>query len=390
MPFYHTKFFEIHIQNLNEVHNVRTNLIIILALVFSAAFSIPAQTPKPSPPKKGDEEEVIKIDSRLVVVPVSVLDASGQPVLGLKAQDFRVSEDNKLQEIARISDADKVPLEIALLFDVSASTDSMFKFEQEIAAKFLQEVMRPEDRATIFTVGERPIIVQPRDSSAKAAAAIITIQPTKQFTAFFDTVSTASGYLQKNAAVGRRKVIIVISDGEDTNSDRIRKAIDEGYQKLGDKINTLDSKKLYEFTKTNRDAANDKEVVRVLQVLQNSDAVFYSINPAGNSFQLNKVSVKGQSNLQKFADETGGTAFLPKILPINSKDSSQNSQNERTNQNILVKIFRQLANELQAQYLVQYYSEADFPVNKYVKLNVDLTNSQNLRLRARQGYFVKN
>ncbi len=364
----------------------RRQPIFILTLFFSLAFSAFAQTTSPTPP----EEDVIKIDSRLVVVPVSVLDANGQPVQGLTANDFRVSEDNKLQEVAQVSDAEKVPLEIALLFDISATTNPMFDFEQEIAAKFLQEVMRPADHATIFTVGERPVIVQARSSAQNSAIAIKRIQPTKQFTAFFDTVSAASDYLEKNAVSGSRKVIIVISDGEDTNSDRIRKAIDSGYQKLGSQINTLDSKKLYEFTRANRDAANDKEVTRVLRVLQNSDAVFYSINPAGNSFQLNKVSVKGQNNLQKFANETGGTAFLPKILPINTKDASQNSQNRRINEDLLVKIFRQLANELQAQYLVQYYSEADFPQNKYVKLDVGLKTPQNYRVRARQGYFVKN
>ncbi|CAN5445044.1 hypothetical protein BH18ACI1_BH18ACI1_03080 [soil metagenome] len=369
----------------------RRHLVFISALIFALTFSVFAQTTQPTPPpNNAEDDEVIKIDSRLVVVPVSVLDRNGQPVLGLKAQDFRVLEENKAQEIAQVSDADKVPLEIALLFDISATTNPMFEFEQEIAAKFLQEVMRSDDRATIFTVGERPVIVQARDSAEKSAIAIKTIQPTKQFTAFFDTVSAASDYLQKNSPTGRRKVIIVISDGEDTNSDRIRQAIDNGYRKLGEKINTLDSKKLYEFTRANRDAANDKELNRVMQTLQNADAFFYSIKPAGNAFQLNKVSIKGQNNLQKFADETGGTAFLPKILPINLKDDSQNSQNKRTNQELLVKIFRQLANELQAQYLVQYYSNADFPQNKYVKLDVGLANPRNFRVRARQGYFVKN
>ncbi len=369
-------------------------IIGILTIIYVFAFSALAQTTQPTPPTKTDkvedDGEVLRIESRLVVVPVSVLDANGQPILGLKAQDFRVLEENKSQEIVQVGDAEKVPLEIALLFDVSASTDSMFKFEQETAAKFLQEVMRPEDRATIFSIGERPIIIQPRDSADKSAIAIKTIQPTKSFTAFFDTVSAASDYLQKNSPPGRRKVIVVISDGEDTNSSYIRKAIENGYRKLGEKINTMDSKKLYEFTRANRDAANDKELVRVMQTLQDTDAVFYSINPAGNSFKLNKLSVKGQNNLQKFANETGGTAFLPKILPINLKDNSQNAQNQQINQDILVKIFRQLANELQAQYLVQYYSEADFPTNKYVKLDVSLQNPQNLRVRARQGYFVKN
>jgi VWFA-related protein len=369
------------------VNKQRSVLVFLLIALFS--FSAFAQTPKTTPPAQ-DDGEVIKVNSRLVVVPVSVTDASGQPVLGLKAQDFRVSEENKAQQIEQVSDAEKVPLEIALLFDVSASTDAMFKFEQETAAQFLKDVMKPEDRATIFTVGSTPRLVQARDAADKAAIAVKSIQPTKSFTAFYDSVAVAAEYLQKNAPQGRRKVVVVISDGEDTNSERIRKAIQNGYNKLGKKIDTIDSKSLYQMTVANRNEASEREQNRVLQSLQNTDAVFYSINPAGSSYQLNKMSVFGQSNLQKFADQTGGTAFLPKFLPINLKDNLQNSSNTKRNQETLTKIFRQLANELQAQYLVQYYSEAEFPANRYVKLDVGLTNPQKLRVRARQGYFVKN
>lgn len=365
----------------------------IFAFIFIAAFastlSALAQTPVPTPPVVEDDGEVIKIDSRLVVVPVSVLDANGQPVNGLKEQDFRVSEDNKVQEVAQVADAEKVPLEIALLFDVSASTDSMFQFQQETAAQFLKDVMRPDDRATIFSVGEGPRLIQARDVADKSAIAIKSIQPTKSFTAFYDSVAVAADYLQKNAPSGRRKVIVVISDGEDTNSDRIRKAVQNGYDRLGEKINTLDSKSLYQLTVANRNEASIREQNYVLKSLQNADTVFYSINPAGSSYQLNKISMFGQSNMQRFADETGGTAFLPKFQPIDLKDQMQNSSNTKRNQETLTAIFRQLANELQAQYLVQYYSDADFPANKYVKLDVGLTAPQKLRVRARRGYFVK-
>lgn len=361
----------------------------IVLLIVLGALSVFAQTPKPTPVNGGDDE-VIKVNSRLVVVPVSVTDASGQPILGLKAQDFRVLEENKSQQIEQVSDAEKVPLEIILLFDVSASTDAMFKFEQETAAQFLKEVMKPEDRASIFSIGSTPRLIQGRDSAEKTAAAIQSIQPTKSFTAFYDSVAAAAEYLQKNAPQGRRKVVVVISDGEDTNSERIRRAIQNGYNNLGKKIDTIDSKSLYQLTVANRNEASAREQNRVLQTLQNTDAVFYSINPAGSSYQLNKMSVFGQSNLQKFAEQTGGTAFLPKFLPINLKDNMQNSSNTKRNQETLTKIFRQLANELQAQYLVQYYSESDFPNNRYVKLNVGLNNPKNFRVRARQGYFVKN
>jgi VWFA-related protein len=346
-----------------------------------------AQTAKPTPPPQDDE--VIKVDSRLVVVPVSVLDSAGQPVLGLKAQDFRIAEEGKQQVIEQVGDAEKVPLEIALLFDISASTDPMFKFEQETAAKFLQEVMRPGDHATVFTIGERPVLVKARDTAENAAQAIKGIIPTKQFTAFYDAVAAASEFLRK-APPGTRRVVVVISDGEDTNSVRIAKAIQDGYSNLGKKIDTMDSKTLYQMTVANRNQASINERNRVLQTLQNADTVFYSINPAGSSYQLNKISMFGQENMQKFAVETGGTAFLPRFAPTDLKDKMQNFTNTKKNTIVLENIFRRLANELRAQYLVQYYSEAEFPNNKYVKLDVGLQNQSGYLLRARQGYFSKN
>ena len=333
-------------------------------------------------------DEIIKVDSRLVVVPVSVIDSGGQPVLGLKAADFRISEESKPQQIEQVSDAEKVPLEIALLFDISASTDPMFKFEQETAAKFLREVMRPGDHATVFTIGERTQLVKARDTAENAAAAITSIIPTKQFTAFYDAVAAASEFLRK-APLGTRRVALIISDGEDTNSVRIAKAIQDGYSKLGKKVDTLDSKTLYQLTVANRNAAALSERNRVLQTLQNADAVFYSINPAGSSYQLNKISMFGQENMQKFAVETGGTAFLPQFSPTDLKDKMQNFSNMKKNTAILENIFRRLANELRAQYLVQYYSEAEYPNNKYVKLDVGLQNQTGRQIRARQGYFAK-
>lgn len=360
----------------------------LFALTAIFSLSLFAQNPTPTPVVENDNDP-IRVSSRLVVVPVSVTDASGQPVLGLTAKDFFVSEENRPQTIERVSDADKVPLEIAILFDVSASTDSMFQFQQETAAKFLQEVMRPEDRATIFTIGERPMMIQARDTSEKSAISIKNIQPTKQFTAFYDTVRVAADYLNKNAPPASRKVIVVISDGEDTNSEGVKNALEAGYRKLGKKIDSLDRKSLFDLTVNNRNEASVREQTRVLKSLQNADTVFYSINPAGSSFQLNKMSQFGQSNLDKFAVQTGGTAFLPKFQPIGLKDNLQNSSNMKKNQETLSTIFRQLANELRAQYLVQYYSEADFAVNRYVNLKVGLNNPRNLKVRAREGYFVK-
>lgn len=358
----------------------------VLAILLLSSFASVAQTATPTP--KLDDDEVIKVDSRLIVIPVSITDANGNPILGLTAMDFRVTEENRSQVIDTVSGADKVPLEIALLFDVSASTDTMFKFELETAAKFLSDVMRPEDRATIFSIGAKPILVQPRDTAVRTATAIRNITPTKEFTAFYDTVAAAADYLKINAPEGSRKVILVISDGEDTNSTRISKAIQDGYRKIN--VNKIDSKVLYELTVKSRNEAGIAERKRILKLLQDVDTVFYSINPAGSSLQLNKMSLAGQEGMQKFATDTGGTAFLPKFQPFDTKDDLQNISNSRKNAEILDRIFRQLGNELRSQYLVQYYSDADFPVGQFVNLSVGLANRPELKIRARQGYFVKN
>lgn len=370
---------------------MRQKITAIIFTLFISSFTVFAQNvPPPPPPLTYEDKEEIKIESRLVMIPVSVTDASGQAVTGLTANDFRVLEENKKQEIAEVGNAEKVPLDIAILFDISATTNAMFEFEQLTAIKFLQNMMKPEDRATIFTIGESPVLVKGRDTAQNAGISIKNIVPTKQFTAFYDTVRIAAEYLNKNTPEGRRKVIVTISDGEDTNSVAIAKAIQNGYQSLGKKFDTLDNKSLYEFTVKSRDQANTKERSNVLKSLQNADTVFYSINPAGSSYKLNKISQIGQANMEKFAVETGGTAFLPKFLPIDLKSEYENSANLRKNSEALEGIFKQLANELQAQYLVQYYSDSEFPNGKYVKINIGVTNKPNIKVRAREGYFVKN
>ncbi|MGE3465761.1 MAG: VWA domain-containing protein [Pyrinomonadaceae bacterium] len=363
------------------------NAISALALAAASLTALIAQTPTPKPTT---DDEIIRVDSRLIVVPVSVTDASGQAITGLTAKDFRILEEGRGQTIESVGNADVVPLEIALLFDVSASTDPMFRFEQETAAKFLRDVMRPIDRASIFTVGQTPTLVQGRDTAEKTIETVMRIGVTKGATAFFDTVRMAANYLRQNSPEGRRRVIVVISDGEDNFSEGVQQAQRTAERKIVDRGPDPQLKRFGKLIALAQETAKTDERAKVLRALQDADIVHYSINPAGSSYLLNKISVFGQENMQRFSDDTGGTAFLPKFQPIDTKDSYQNATNMRKNTELLDKIFRQLANELQSQYLIQYYSESDFPVNKFVKLNVDVATRNTARVRARQGYFVKN
>ncbi|HEV7701801.1 MAG TPA: VWA domain-containing protein [Pyrinomonadaceae bacterium] len=368
----------------------RSSLFCISTIVAVALFAIGAvaQNPTPTPGRIDDPNDVIKVSSRLIMVPASVSDASGNAVAGLTASDFKILEEGRQQTLENVSPGEKVPLEIALLFDVSASTDAMFDYELDTAARFLQGVMRPDDRASVFAIGASPLMVQSRDTVDRAAAAIKTLRPTKNYTAFYDTVRLAADYLIRNAPEHSRRVVLVISDGEDTNSTRVAKAIQDGYRKID--VNKIDDKTRYQLTVKSSLDASLAERQRVLQLLQNADTVFYSINPAGNSYQLNKISVFGQENMDKFAADTGGTAFVPRFKAMDAKLSYDKATNIRLNGEMLDQIFRQLANELRSQYLVQYYSETDYPNGRYVKLDVAVPTRPGVKIRARQGYYAKN
>ena len=94
-------------------------------------------TPTPKPPEK-EVLDVVRVTSNLVMVPVSVTDNQGQAIQGLQVKDFRLDEEGKQQEIAEIGDPEQIPLDIAILFDISSSVGSkgFFTFQQEAAAAF--------------------------------------------------------------------------------------------------------------------------------------------------------------------------------------------------------------------------------------------------------------
>src|SRR5687768_15732488 len=183
----------------------------------------PKPTPTPTPPEK-EVIDVIRTTSNLVMVPVSVTDREGQAVQGLTKTDFRLQEEGKQQEIAEIGDPEQVPLAIALLFDISSSVSQkgFFQFQQNAAATFLKQVMKPNDRAAVFTIATQPTMVQPLSTAEVAAAKILTIPAATSAvaTAFYDTVSAAAAYLE-TAPSQYRRVIVVITDGDDNNSKRI-------------------------------------------------------------------------------------------------------------------------------------------------------------------------
>ena len=362
---------------------------VFLSLLFLSTHSIAQTTPKATPPPT-DDGEVYKVNSRLVIVPVSVTNAAGDPVLGLGINDFRISEENRAQTIEAVGNAESVPLEIALLIDVSGSVNPLFELEKSAAAQFLQTVMKAHDRATIFLIGDQPIAGLERGNSAQTADKVRSIVPSGKFTAFYDTVTSAAAYLKKSAPERSRRVIVALTDGEDNWSNLIRDAASSPYRNVD--VNSLNQQKRQELREQSAaatDTLHKTAQAKITRELQDADTVFYVINPTGASVKLNKISMRAQSGLERFASETGGTSFLPAFLPTATTSALENASNDKKNMVLLDKIFKQLANELRAQYLIQYYSEGEYPNNKYVKVNVGLTNSAGRSVKAREGYYAK-
>jgi len=328
----------------------------------------PTPTPKPAEPEV--ITDVIRTTSNLVMVPVSVTDQTGNAVQGLQVADFRLDEEGKQQEISGLGNPEQVPLAIALLFDISSSvgTKGFFASQQRAAATFLKLVMKPADKAAIFTITGTPNLIQPLSSSDASATKMLTIPAATSSvpTAFYDTVDAAAKYLTDKAPSNYRRVIVVLSDGDDNFSTLTRGL------SLADYNATVTGQQAAAGTRTGLQQAHQRAVAGVQKTVQQADAIFYSVNPGGPSIKLNQIAMRAERGMESIAETTGGTAFVP--------DSDQD----------LERVFRQVAAELRGQYLLQYYADSEkVPAGQFRRIQVNVPARNDVRVRARQGYYSK-
>src|SRR5262252_6241541 len=288
--------------------------------------AVPTYKPKPTPTPPPIEYEVVKVTSNLIVVPVSVTDSQGQPVLGLKQGDFRIEEDGRPQQIAQLGDPEQVPLDIALLVDVSGSVVSRFDFEQKAAASFIKQVLKPEDRATVFAIDTTPRLIQRLTTADVASQSVMTIKPSNSYTAFFDSVLSAAKYLDESSTSGRRRIAVIISDGDDT-----ARILDISTVKPGDGTLQLASVEAQQ-------QMLQRSLIETERAVQRAEVTFYSINPSGQTLRLNARTARAELGMERISAATGGASFIP------SRDEE------------LAPIFNRIASEIRSQYLLQYYS----------------------------------
>jgi VWFA-related protein len=291
------------------------------------------QAPDTQIAKSSLSSSIIRISTNLVTLPVSVSDSEGHAVRDLKIQDFLVQEDGRPETISKMVNAGQSPLRLVLLFDLSGSVHSRFHFEQQAAIRFLEKIWKPGDTVSVIAFAGHPhICLQASNSLSEAFHVLWDLQPTEGPTAFFDSIVLSADILRQSAEPETRQSMVALSDGEDNRSEHT--------------------------------------LPRVLRALQRSDAIFYSINPAGCSLRLNEISRQGQADLESLAKETGGNAFV--------SDKSDD----------LDEIFSRIAVELRAQYLLSYYSTNPQSDGKFRRISVSIPERPDFRIRTRRGYYA--
>lgn len=206
---------------------------------------------------------VLRAETREVRLTLTASDRRGEPV-ALTPTDVQIAEDGRsVGRLAAFYASSGQPLELALLLDASASTRHQFTLETQVLRSFLQQVMRGADRGMVISFAERAQVVQ--DSTSDVAAlqrALMRVQPKDEATRLFDAVTLAAQRFGPDTGETRR-VVILISDGEDT--------------------------------------ASRADLIMALEAAQRADAVIYTIG-------VNQDSA-GRAVLRSLADDSGGQFF---------------------------------------------------------------------------------
>lgn len=317
--------------------------LLLLTFAFALGGEVRAQQqkpqPKPTPPLNEPDQDSITTFIRRVRLPITVVDKKGQFVPGLTRNDFVILEDRVPQRIETFSDdlGQALPLYVAVLMDTSPSTLGKLKFEQESAMNFIHTVVRARKDQVLFATFDHDINLR-QDFTNKLDLldrAVFSVKDTGNQTALFDAVWQFCD--EKLRTAPGRRVLVVITDGEDTYSRaNIRDAID-----------------IAQRTETTIFAISTK-------------AGFLSTVPG---VEAGEVKDKKDRALSTLAEETGGVAFFTGDMLS------------------LERSFTRISKELRAQYLVTYKPMNDRYDGSFRKIDVKLAEGRgNLKVRTKHGY----
>ncbi len=279
-----------------------------------------------------DSDPILTIKKRVDEVNVLFIatDHHGKFVRNLTQGDFTILDDHKPpQAIVNFRREIDLPLELGLLVDTSGSVHGRFDFEQEAAVSFLQHTVRANfDKAFVMGFSSHSLVTQDFTDSVRLLETGVRSLHNGGGTALYDAIYRACREkLSKDRGDHPvRRAIIVVSDGED----------------------------------------NQSEVSRALaiEMAQRAEVIVYAISTDDSGLIL-----RGDKALQQLADATGGRAFFP----FKMKDIKNS--------------FAAIEDELRSQYVVSY-RPANFDADgRYRSIEITALK-KDLQVRARKGYYA--
>jgi Ca-activated chloride channel family protein len=315
-----------------------------------APASAPPAAPSQEPAQQGNQ--TIRVPVNLVDVLFTVLNRRNKLVPELEKTDFKIWDDKAPQEIRYFSKQTDLPLRIGMLLDTSNSIRDRIKFEQDASVNFLYSVLRRnKDEAFVMTFDDEPQIVQGFTGDTGALRDQITRTRAGGGTAIYDAIYEAC--VKELSHPPRppgdqpdvvRRVMILISDGEDNLSSHTRADAIEMAQRTSVVIYTIStSTQWVSLSQTDPNKMGDRK---------------YHLTD-------------GDKILQELAEETGGRAFFP--YHVDDLDQS----------------FQDIGDELRNQYSIAYLPTNYVLDGRYHKIRIEVPDHKGYQVRARRGYFAR-
>jgi len=294
-----------------------------------ASLSAPAPSSGSLDVIKASSLHVIKTDSRLVLVPVSVTDPMERFVTGLRPDNFEVFEDKKPQKIQHFS-AEDVPVSLGIILDLSGSMSDKIDRVREAVNQFCESA-NPEDEFFMIEFSDEPRLASDFTSSSSDIEKELVFARPKGRTSLLDAIYMGL-HKMKDAKYGK-KALLIISDGGDNHS------------------------------------RYDEREVKSLA--KESDVMIYSIGTFDH-YVSTVEEIRGPSLLTELAEPTGGRAFI------------------LDNPNEMPAVAHRIGMELRTQYVLAYRPQGSLLDGKWRKIRVRLKLPRKfafLQAHAKSGYY---
>jgi Ca-activated chloride channel family protein len=337
--------------------------------------SIPLNASPASVPAPTMEEvaagDVVRINTTLVTVPVSVLDRQGRFVPGLQREDFHVFENGVEQPIAYFEPTEK-PFTVALLLDTSASTRFHLWEIKEAAISFAKQ-LRPQDRVLIVTFDDEVLLLTEATNDQDVITTVIQVNAnTGSSTRLYDAVDLVIN--ERLNKIQGRKAIVLFTDGVDTSSYL---ATYQSTLRETEELDALIYPIKYDTTDYLRSMSGGGSVTIVTNRSnwpfpgRNSSRVIYGTPSSGSPLPSSTKTdyERADQYLQGMADRTGGRLYK-------ANDSTQ-----------LAQAFSSIAEELRRQYSLGYYPQSGAVQDEERRSISVRVRRLNVAVRSRNSYM---